>query len=83
LNSLLFVDVAHRIMRKENYFIALINKELLDLRLPIPFLRSKFSQPVITKTVEWSLTYSLFNFVFDEHNVVKMEVLAPETSHLL
>ena len=65
-------------MRKENYLIALINKELMDLRLPIPILRSYFSQPVITKTIEWSLTYSLFNFVFDEHNVVKTGVLAPE-----
>jgi len=77
-DNLTALDVAHRIMRKENYFIALVNKELMDLRMPIPFLRSSFSQPVITKTIEWSLTYSLFNFVFDEHNVVKMDVLASE-----
>jgi autophagy-related protein 9 len=33
-------DVANRIMRQENYLIALFNKNLLDLRLPIPtFIR--------------------------------------------
>jgi autophagy-related protein 9 len=29
-------DVANRIMRKENYLIALFNKDLLDLRVPLP-----------------------------------------------
>lgn len=29
-------DVANRIMRQENYLIALFNKDLLDLRLPLP-----------------------------------------------
>lgn len=29
-------DIANRIMRQENYLIALFNKDLLDLRLPVP-----------------------------------------------
>lgn len=29
-------DVVNRIMRKQNYMIALFNKDLLDLRLPWP-----------------------------------------------
>jgi len=29
-------DIANRIMRQENYLIALFNKDLLDLRLPLP-----------------------------------------------
>ncbi|KAG9318602.1 autophagy protein Apg9-domain-containing protein [Chiua virens] len=29
-------DIANRIMRQENYLIALFNKELLDLRVPLP-----------------------------------------------
>lgn len=31
-------DVACRIMRRENFLIALINHSVLDLRLPLPFL---------------------------------------------
>ena len=41
-------------MRKENYLIALINKDILDLHIPFPFLRNSV---FITKTIEWGLTY--------------------------
>lgn len=34
-------DIANRLMRKENYLIALFNKDILDLTLPIPFLRNR------------------------------------------
>lgn len=60
-------------MRKENYLIALINKDLLNLRLPLPFLRPKL---VVTKTIEWGLSFALFNYIFDEHNAVKHDVLS-------
>jgi hypothetical protein len=49
-----FLDVAARIMRKENYLIALINKDILDLHIPFPFLRKSI---LLTKTIEWGLTY--------------------------
>lgn len=29
-------DVANRIMRQENYLVAMFNKDLLDLRVPLP-----------------------------------------------
>ncbi len=31
-------DIANRLMRKENYLIALFNKDILDLSIPLPFL---------------------------------------------
>lgn len=34
-------DVANRIMRKENYFIALFNKNVLNTAIPIPALLAK------------------------------------------
>ncbi|KAG6844926.1 hypothetical protein H0H87_002410 [Tephrocybe sp. NHM501043] len=35
-------DIANRIMRQENYLIALFNKELLDLRVPLPSFLKRF-----------------------------------------
>eukprot|EP01133_Synstelium_polycarpum_P009830 gene9830-11482_t len=64
------LDIANRIMRKENYIIAIINREILDLSIPLPFLgKYKF----MTKTLEWSLKYSLYNYVFGPNGQVKQE----------
>lgn len=68
------LDISSRIMRKENYLIALINKDLLNLRIPI-----FGKKPIVTKTIEWSLTYALFNFAFGEDQAqVKEEFLDPK-----
>lgn len=56
------LDVVNRIMRQDNYMIALINKDVLRLRLPIPFLRDR---SYITQTLEWSLNRAIFRMVFD------------------
>ena len=34
-------DIANRVMRRENYMIALVNKDVLDLTLPVPFLGNR------------------------------------------
>eukprot|EP01132_Coremiostelium_polycephalum_P005254 gene5254-6537_t len=68
------LDIANRIMRKENYFIGLINLKIFNLAIPLPFFsRFKF----ITKTLEWGIMYCIFNFVFDEHGIIKKEFLDP------
>eukprot|EP01118_Nematostelium_gracile_P011327 TRINITY_DN39_c0_g1_i1.p1 TRINITY_DN39_c0_g1~~TRINITY_DN39_c0_g1_i1.p1 ORF type:complete len:632 (+),score=154.63 TRINITY_DN39_c0_g1_i1:63-1898(+) len=56
------LDVANRIMRKENYLIAMINKDILKLSVPLPGLKNRF---MVTKTIEWSLVHGLFSFMFD------------------
>jgi len=66
------LDIANRILRKENYIIGLINLKIFNLSLPFPFF-SKFK--FITKTLEWSISYSLFNYVFDQNGIIKKEFL--------
>ena len=61
-------DIANRLMRKDNYLIALINKEILDLTLPLPFLKDR---QFFSKTLEWNLSLSILDFVFDERGQVR------------
>lgn len=72
-------DIANRIMRKENYMIALINKDILDLSLsiPAPFILNLFlsSKSVLTKTLEWNLKLCINNFVFNQHGQINLEIL--------
>ena len=60
-------DIANRIMRKENYLIALFNKDLLDLSLPLPLPSWFFGRKqMLTKVLEWNLSFCVLNYVFDQ-----------------
>ena len=61
-------DIANRLMRKDNYMIALINKDILDFRLPIPFLRNK---QLFSKTTQWNLSMCILDHVFDQRGQVR------------
>ncbi|PNS21691.1 Autophagy-related protein 9 [Sphaceloma murrayae] len=65
-------DIANRLMRRDNYYIALINKEILDMQLDLPFLgqRSFYS-----KSLEWCLSFCFENFIFDSHGHVQPHIL--------
>ena len=65
-------DIANRLMRKENYLIALFNKEILDLTLPFPFLhgRQRFS-----RTLLWNLDWCIMDLVFNEFGQVRQLIL--------
>ena len=65
-------DIANRLMRKENYLIALFNKEILDLTLPIPFFRNR---QLFSRTIEWNLNYCILDFIFNEQGQVRQLVL--------
>lgn len=65
-------DIANRLMRRHNYLIALFNKDVLDLSIPIPFLRNY--QP-FSRTLEWCLMFSILDFVFNEQGQVNQEFL--------
>jgi len=56
-------DIANRVMRQENYFIALFNKEVLDLTLPLPFLRNR---QLFSKTLEMNIQFCINCFVFNK-----------------
>jgi len=64
-NKLNPLDISNRIMRRDNYFMAMINKEIIDLRIPVPGLSHR---PMLTKTMEWNLNYCIMNHIFDPHS---------------
>lgn len=70
-NKLNAHGIANRIMRKENYLIALYNNDILDLRFPIPFFGS---QP-LTKTLEWNINLCVMGYVFNEAGFIKQGFL--------
>ncbi len=61
-------DIANRLMRKENYLIALFNKDILNLTLPVPFLRHR---QLFGKSLEWNLNYCVLDYVFNERGQVR------------
>jgi autophagy-related protein 9 len=68
-------DVVLRIMRKDNYMIGLINKQLMDLRVPwwiAPFMSERL---FLTKSLEWSLSFCIMEYVFNEQFTVSSTFL--------
>ncbi|KAF8590038.1 APG9-domain-containing protein [Ramaria rubella] len=76
-------DVANRIMRQENYLIALFNKELLDLRSPLPrflvrvlrthgggSIHGEGKGDTLTQVLEWNLRFCLMGWLFDRSGKV-------------
>jgi autophagy-related protein 9 len=70
-------DVANRILRQENYLIALFNKDLLDLRVPLPGALSRFvtaeqgKGKILTQALEWNLRFCLMEYLFDSRGKVR------------
>lgn len=65
-------DIANRLMRRENFLIALINKDILDLSIPLPFFHGR---QFLSRLLEWTLNFSIMDFVFDERGQVNQEFL--------
>ena len=61
-------DIANRLMRRDNYLIALINKDVLDFSLPLPFIQNR---QLYSRTLEWNLHYCILDFVFSESGQVR------------
>jgi len=68
------LDVVNRIMRRENYMIAMCNLNVVPFCLPFPWFRQF---PFYTKTLEWSLENALSSAVF-ERNSVRQDILLSE-----
>lgn len=70
-------DIANRIMREENYLIALFNKDLLDLRIPLPKVLSNFFNQeekhglTLSTALEHNLRICLIRYLFDVRGRVK------------
>lgn len=82
-------DIANRIMRQENYLIALFNKELLDLRIPMPPLLRRFvgqeegKGRMLTRALEWNLRFCLMEYLFDESGKVRKVFLRSKNREAL
>lgn len=60
--------VANRLMRKDNYYVAMFNKDIFDFTLPVPFLGTR---TFYSKSLEWCVDFCLMNFVFDEEGAIR------------
>ncbi|KAI1181019.1 autophagy protein Apg9 [Nemania sp. FL0916] len=65
-------DIANRLMRRENYIIALFNKDVLNLTLPIPFLNKR---QLFSKSLEWTVQFGVLDLIFNEGGQVHQRVL--------
>lgn len=65
-------DIANRLMRRENYLIAMFNKDVLDLTLPIPFLQGR---QFFSRSLLWNLDQCIMDLVFNEHGQVRQLIL--------
>ena len=61
-------DIANRLMRRDNYMIAMFNKDIFDMSLPIPFLGSR---QFFSKTLEWNMYQTVFDFIFTPQGHIK------------
>lgn len=61
-------DIANRLMRRQNYIIAMVNKEILDFTLPVPFLRNR---QLFTRTLEWNINWCIMDFVFNDRGQIR------------
>lgn len=76
-------------MREENYLIALFNKDVLDLSVPMPALLQRmraqaglasreqkgWGEGMLTKTLEWNLGFCLIGFLFGRDGQVRRAFL--------
>lgn len=83
-------DIANRIMRQENYLIALFNKDLLDLRMPLPpklkqILRQSDDGKgrTLTRVLEWNLRFCLMEYLFDPQGRVRKVFLKTKNRAVL
>ena len=61
------LDIVGRIMRKDNYLIALINRGVVSPRLPLPrMLGMGCGRALLTKTMEWNLRWCVLDHMLDE-----------------
>lgn len=65
-------DIANRLMRRENYLIALFNKEVLDLTLPIPFLQGR---QFFSRALLWNIDWCIMDLIFNDLGQVRQLVL--------
>ncbi|KAI9495771.1 APG9-domain-containing protein [Zychaea mexicana] len=72
--------VTSRIMRQENYLIALFNKRTLDITIPSPGLRNMH---LFTRDLEWNVAFCVLSYVFDERGQLRKRFLHEKNRAIL
>lgn len=93
-------NISARIMKKDNYLIAMIHHHILKYGIPIlpeswnnMLLRhcinnnthssnDKLQIKIFSKVLLWSLTYCVINFIVNERNEVKNEIMFSDREHI-
>ncbi|KAL9051275.1 MAG: hypothetical protein Q9162_006118 [Coniocarpon cinnabarinum] len=73
-------DIANRLMRRDNYLIALFNKDVLNLTLPVPILNNR---QLFSRNLEWSINLCVLDYVFNESGQVSQLFLRDSHRHEL
>ncbi len=71
-------DICNRLMRRDNYMIALFNRGTLGLTLPAllpPSSRGARIEAPLSQTLEWNISFAIMSFVFDEASQVRKSFL--------
>jgi len=74
-------EIACRILRKENYLVSMINKDILDLSIPLPFIGYKEQGTFeartysfyLTKVLEWSIFFCVLNRMFTNNFSIRKD----------
>lgn len=70
--------LAHRIMRKQNYLIAIFNKSILPLELHCTLLGRRITLGgELTTALEWNLSFCIFGLLLDPSGRLLPAVLIP------
>ncbi|KAJ1832837.1 autophagy protein atg9 [Coemansia sp. RSA 2711] len=70
--------IVNRIMRRENYMIALFNKDVLDISIP-----GLGQAHALSKALEWNLSFCLMNYLFDERGQLRRRFLKESNRAIL
>ncbi|KAJ2881435.1 autophagy protein atg9, partial [Coemansia asiatica] len=71
-------SIVNRIMRRENYMIALFNKDVLNISIP-----GLGKHQVLTKALEWNLSFCLMSYLFDERGQLRHRFLKESNREIL
>ncbi|TPX75314.1 hypothetical protein CcCBS67573_g03436 [Chytriomyces confervae] len=67
--------IVNRIMRKDNYLVAMFNKDVLNLRIPRLWASANRGPMVVTKIMEWNLYFCVLLYAFDEKGGLRKRFL--------
>lgn len=66
-------DIANRVMRKENYLVAMFHKRVLNMTVPLPQpLQHILGRPqLLSRALEWNLSLCILDYVFNPAGQVR------------